>query len=80
MIWCALVALACELTAWASARPARSSSAAVGTQRLRLRIFSLAGRLTPSGRRTVLHLAGHAPWSAFLLQAVTTLRTLPAPD
>ncbi len=79
-IWCAVVALACELTAWAqllafAEHPARRWE----PKRLRLRIFSLAGRLTRSGRRTVLHLAGHAPWAALLLQAVITLRALPAP-
>ena len=79
-IWCAIVALACELTAWAQllalhAHPARRWE----PKRLRLRIFSLAGRLTRSGRRTVLHLPGHAPWAGLLLDAITTLRALPAP-
>ncbi len=79
-IWCAIVALACEITAWAQmlalpAHPARRWE----PKRLRLRIFSLAARLTRSGRRTVLHLAGHAPWAALLLHAVTTLRALSAP-
>ena len=79
-IWCALIALACELTAWVqllalSDHPARRWE----PKRLRLWIFSLAGRLTRSGRRTVLHLAGHAPWAGLLLDAITTLRALPAP-
>lgn len=43
-------------------------------KRLRLRLFSIVGRLARSGRRTVLHLAEHAPWAALLLQALTTLR------
>jgi hypothetical protein len=79
-IWCAVVALACELTAWAQllalhTHPARRWE----PKRLRLRIFSLAGRLVRSGRRTVLHLAEHAPWAPLLQQAITTLRALPAP-
>jgi hypothetical protein len=79
-IWCAIVALAVELTAWAQLlalhdHPARRWE----PKRLRLRIFSQAGRLARTGRRTVLHLAGHAPWAALLLQAITTLRTQPAP-
>ena len=79
-IWCAVVALACELTAWAQllalhTHPARRWE----PKRLRLRIFSLAGRVVRTGRRTVLHLAGHAPWAGLLLQAITTLRALPAP-
>ena len=80
-IWCALVALACELTAWAQllafpAHPARRWE----PKRLRLRIFSLAGRLTRTARRTVLHLPAHAPWAALLLHALTTPRALPGPS
>jgi hypothetical protein len=79
-IWCAVVALAAELTAWAqllalTEHPARRWE----PKRLRLRLFSLAGRLTRSGRRTVLHLPAHAPWAALLLRAITTLRALAAP-
>lgn len=79
-IWCALVALACELTAWAQTlalpdHPARRWE----PKRLRLRLFSIAGRLTRSGRRTVLHLSRHARWAALLLRAITTLRALTAP-
>jgi Transposase DDE domain group 1 len=79
-IWCALVALACELTAWAqllafAEHPARRWE----PKRLRLRIFSLAGRLARTARQTVLHLPGHAPWAGLLLNAITTLRALPAP-
>jgi hypothetical protein len=80
-IWCAVVALACELTAWAQlltlhGHPARRWE----PKRLRLRIFSLAGRLVRTGRRTVLHLAAHAPSAGLLHDAITTLRALPAPD
>jgi hypothetical protein len=79
-IWCAIVALAVELTAWAQLlafveHPARRWE----PKRLRLRIFSLAGRLARSGRRTVLHLPTHAPWAALLLQALTTLHALTTP-
>jgi hypothetical protein len=48
-------------------------------KRLRLRLFSLAGRLARTARRTVLHLPNHAPWAALLLQAITNLRALAAP-
>ena len=79
-IWCAIVALACELTAWAQTLalpgdPARRWE----PKRLRLRIFSIAGRLARSGRRTVLHISSHAPWAALLLRAITSLRALAAP-
>jgi hypothetical protein len=47
-------------------------------KRLRLRIFSIAGRITRSARRTVLHLAAHAPWAQLVLHA-QNLRRLPEP-
>ena len=66
-IWCALVALACEVTTWAqmlalTEHPARRWE----PKRLRLRIFSIAARLARSARRTLLHLPEHAPWAALL--------------
>jgi hypothetical protein len=79
-IWCALVALACELTAWAQTLAlAEHSARRWEPKRLRLRLLSIAGRLARSARRTVLHLASHAPWASLLLQAITTLRALAAP-
>jgi hypothetical protein len=79
-IWCAIIALACELTAWAQMlalpeHPARRWE----PKRLRLRIFSLAARLVRSARQNVLHLPGHAPWAGLLLQALTNLKALAVP-
>ena len=79
-IWCAIVSLALELTAWLqllalTEHPARRWE----PKRLRLRLLSAAGRLSRSGRRTRLHLARHGPWTALLLSALLTLQALPAP-
>ena len=79
-IWCAIVSLALELTAWLqllalTEHPARRWE----PKRLRLRLLSAAGRLSRSGRRTRLHLARHGPWTALLLTALLTLQALPAP-
>ena len=79
-IWWAIVALAAELVAWMQTlalaeHPARRWE----PKRLRLRLFSIAGRLTRTGRRTVLHLSRHAPWVDLLTTAITALRALPAP-
>jgi hypothetical protein len=79
-LWCALVALACELTA-------RMQTLALADHharrreptRLRLRLLSTAGRLAATGRRTVLHLSGRAPRAELATAAITTLRLLPAP-
>jgi hypothetical protein len=79
-IWCAIVALACDLIAWAqmlalTEHPARRWE----PKRLRLRIFSIPARLTRSGRRLALHLPAHAPWADLLTRAISALRALPAP-
>jgi hypothetical protein len=79
-IWCAIVALAVELLAWLQTlaltdHPARRWE----PKRLRLRLFSIAGRLARTSRRTILHLSRHAPWANLLTAAITTLRALPDP-
>jgi hypothetical protein len=79
-IWCALVALASELTAWLQMLALVGHDARRWEpKRLRLRLFSAAGRLASSGRRTTLHLVRAARWSGLLLLALTRLRALPGP-
>jgi hypothetical protein len=48
-------------------------------KRLRLRLFSVAGKLATTARSVTLHLSSHAPWARLLTDAVTALRELPAP-
>ena len=79
-IWCAVVSLACELIAWLQmltlhGQPARRRE----PKRLRLRLFSVAGRLARSARRVVLHLNTTGRWTDLLLNMIATLRGLPAP-
>jgi hypothetical protein len=79
-IWCAIVALASDLTAWLQTlalvgHPARRWE----PKRLRLRLISAAGRLAVSGRATVLHLARAGRWSDLVVTAITRLRALPGP-
>ncbi len=75
-IWCEIVALACELLAWtamlALAGPARRWE----PKRLRLRIFTCAGRLVRGGRRLRLRLAARWPWAGHITTAITRLRAL----
>ena len=78
-IWCAVVSLACELTAWLQMlalhdHPARRWE----PKRLRLRLFYVAGRLARSARRVVLHLNTTGRWTDLLLNIITTLRSMPA--
>ena len=79
-IWCALVSLACELTAWMQMLALAGHQARRWEpKRLRLRLFSIAGKLATTARTVTLHLSSHAPWSRLLVDAVTALRALPAP-
>jgi Transposase DDE domain group 1 len=77
-IWCAVVELACELLAWTQMlgfadHPARRWE----PKRLRLRLFSIAGRLARHARGLVLHLGADHRWSALLLTARTAITTAP---
>jgi Transposase DDE domain group 1 len=74
-IWCAVVQLAMELTTWLQMlalhdHPARRWE----PKRLRLRLFSIAGRLARHARRTRLRLAAHAPWAELLATALARLQ------
>ena len=84
-IWCQIVALACELTAWMQmlalvGHQAHPDARRWEPKRLRLRLFSIAGRLATSARRTVLHLARTGRWTALILDAIARLRALAVPD
>ena len=74
-IWCALVQLAMELTAWLQILALHGHEARRWQpKRLRLRLFSIAGRFSRHARRTRLWLAAHAPWAALLTTALTRLQ------
>ncbi|MEO7059644.1 MAG: IS1380 family transposase [Lapillicoccus sp.] len=64
-IWCALVMLATDLTAWTQLlaitpeHPARRWE----PKRIRLRLFTIPATLTRHGRRVLLHIKDTAPWA-----------------
>jgi hypothetical protein len=78
-IWCQIVQLACELIAWtqmlgfATATPRRWEP-----KRLRLRPFSIAGRLADHARHLVLHLGADHRWTGLLLAGRTAITGPPA--
>lgn len=79
-IWLAIVALASELTAWMQMLTLTSSDARRWEpKRLRLRLFSIAGRIARHARKTRLRVSGRAPWSGLITSALARLEALPAP-
>jgi hypothetical protein len=76
-IWCEIVALACELLAWTQMLALAGTARRWEPKRLRLRLFSVAGRLTRSGRRLRLRLAERWPWTAGITAATARLQAIP---
>jgi hypothetical protein len=76
-IWCAIVALAADLTAWMQTLALTGHEARRWEpKRLRLRLLSLPARHARTGRRRLLHLAATAPFTALVLQALAALDRL----
>ena len=76
-IWCAIVALAAEITAWMqmlalAGHPARRWE----PKALRFRLFTIPATLARSARRVRLHLAGRAPFARLTLEALARLGAL----
>lgn len=79
-IWCALVALACELTTWTQLlaytdTPTRRWE----PKRLRFRLFSTAARLVRTGRRVLVRLPRDDAWAHLITTGITRLRALAVP-
>jgi hypothetical protein len=73
-VWCELVATASELLAWTQLLALDGPARAWEPKRLRLRLFSAAGRLVRGGRRLRLRLAATWPWAGRLTAAITRLQ------
>lgn len=79
-IWCALVGLAAELTAWMQLLALTGHEARRWEpKKLRLRLFTVPAILARTGRRVLLHIAEHAPWAALVADASARLRALAVP-
>jgi Transposase DDE domain group 1 len=77
-LWCEIVALACELIAWTQMLALAGAARRWEPKRLRLRIFSVAGRLVRGGRRLRLRLAERWPWAGEITAATALLQALPS--
>lgn len=79
-IWLAIVQLALDLTAWMQMLGFTDHEARRWEpKRLRLRIFSIAGKIATHARRTRLKLSADAPWAELIITALARLAALPAP-
>ncbi len=75
-IWCEIVAMACELLAWMATLALTGTARRWEPKRLRLRLFSVAGRIVRGGRRLRLRLAARWPWSRDITAAISRLQAL----
>ena len=75
-IWCEIVALACELLAWMAMLALPGTARRWEPRRLRLRLFSAAGRLVRGGRRIRLRISAAWPWAPDITAAFSRLQVL----
>ena len=79
-IWCALVMLAVDLTAWAQLLAFTQHQARRWEpKRLRLRVFTIPATLARHGRRVLLHLKDTAPFADLVATGYQRLLDLAAP-
>ena len=75
-LWCEIVAMACELLAWMAMLALDGPARRWEPKRLRLRIFTCAGRLVRGSRRLRLRFAASWPWASQITTAITRLQAL----
>jgi hypothetical protein len=79
-IWCAIVMLAAELTAWMQMLALHEhESRRWEPKRLRYRLFTTPAALARTGRQVLLHLAQKAPWAELVADALQRLHALAVP-
>jgi hypothetical protein len=75
-VWCEIVALACELLAWTQMLALTGNARRREPKRLRLRIFTCAGRIVRGSRRLRLRIAQSWPWAREITTAHARLQAL----
>ncbi|MGW9599351.1 IS1380 family transposase [Streptomyces albidoflavus] len=78
-IWLEIVQIARELLAWMPMLALTGQARRWEPRRLRLRLFSAAAHLVTTGRRRILRLAKHWPWTGLITDALQQLAALPNP-
>jgi hypothetical protein len=75
-LWCELVALASELTAWTQLLALHGPARRWEPRKLRFRLLAIAGRLARGGRRLRLRIDASWPWAPQVTAAFTRLASL----
>ncbi|MFJ8159222.1 IS1380 family transposase [Streptomyces sp. NPDC094468] len=78
-IWLEIVQIALDLLAWMPMLALTGKAGCWESRRLRLRLFTTAGRLVTTGRRRILGLARYWPWTSHITTALERLALLPNP-
>ncbi|MEU5719306.1 IS1380 family transposase [Streptomyces sp. NPDC020403] len=78
-IWLEIVQIALDLLAWMPMLALTGKARLWEPRRLRLRLFTTAGQLVTTGRRRILRLARHWPWTRHITAALDRLALLPNP-
>ncbi|WP_030577871.1 IS1380 family transposase [Streptomyces anulatus] len=79
-VWLEIVQIALDLLAWMPMLALTGQARLFEPRRLRFRLFSAAGQLVTTGRRRILRLARHWPWTGEITAALERLALLPNPD
>lgn len=78
-VWLEIVQIALDLLAWMPVLAPTGQGRLWEPRRLRLRPFSAAGQVVTTGRRRILRLAHHWPWTREITDALERLALLPNP-
>ncbi|MGV9281818.1 IS1380 family transposase, partial [Streptomyces sp. NPDC003730] len=78
-VWLEIVQIALDLLAWMPMLALTGEARLWEPRRLRLRLFSAAGQLVTTGRRRILRLARHWPWTRHITVGLERLALLPNP-
>ena len=78
-IWLEIVQIALDLLAWMPMLALTGKARLWEPRRLRLRLFTAAAQLVTTGRRRILRLARHRPWTSEITAALARLALLPNP-
>ncbi|MGB4778851.1 IS1380 family transposase [Microbacterium sp.] len=80
-IWCAIVALAGDLTAWAGLLAhAQHEARRWEPKKLRYRLFTIPATIAHHERRVILHLANRSRWADIVVAGISRIRALPTPS